>query len=341
TRVFDTDLELTAFNEYETAFDAIDRLLAVSRAALNAKLTTLNRLAPLLLIVPLTLAIGLLWLSRNFLRRSFVAPLNKLVAATNEVSRGELSQKVPEAGAAELATLSRAFNHMAAELAASRDLLIRAEKNATLSALVPVVAHNIRNPLSSIRATAQVLDDPDLDNELREGLRDIVATADRLEEWTRSLLSYLHPLEPQLARTTIAKIVDGALKFLQPKLEAKEIAVERENWEHAPEQSLDVDLLEQALHGLLGNAIDASPRGGKLRLAIATDAAHVKLTMGDQGSGIAFMPERKLPLTPGPTTKPFGTGLGIPFAMKVCEVHGGGIAFEKKEGTQVTITLPR
>lgn len=218
-------------------------------------------------------------------------------------------------------------------------MLVQAEKNATLSALVPVVAHNIRNPLSSIRATAQVLDDPELSGEVREGLRGIINTADRLEEWTRSLLSYLHPLEPQLTRCTLTQIADSALKLLQTKLDAKDITVVREHWEHAPEQALDVDLFEQALFGLIGNAIDASPRGGKLKLGLATGAEHAKLTLGDQGSGIPFLPEQGS-LTPGPTTKPFGTGLGIPFAMKVCEVHGGAIAFERNQGTEVTITLP-
>lgn len=339
-RIFDTDLELNAFNQYEAAFDAIDRLLALNRSELDTRLQRLDQLAPLLLIVPLLLAAGLLFLSRNFLRGKVITPLNQLLHATKAVTRGDLTQNVPQTGAAELATLSAAFNQMASELAASRDALVQAEKNATLSALVPVVAHNIRNPLSSIRATAQVLDEPALSAEVREGLHGIINTADRLEEWTRSLLSYLHPLEPQLSRCTLSAIADNALQLLRTKLEAKDISIVREGWQHAPEQMLDVDLFEQALHGLLGNAIEASPRGGKLTLAIAASGGHVKLTLGDQGSGFTFMPEHGS-LNPGPTTKPFGTGLGIPFAMKVCEVHGGAIAFDKKSGTEVTITLPK
>ncbi|MGH8773486.1 MAG: HAMP domain-containing protein, partial [Burkholderiales bacterium] len=284
-RIFDTDLELNAFNQYEAAFDAIDRLLASNRAELAARLSRLDQLAPLLLMVPLVLAVGLLFLSRNFLQGSVIRPLNQLLHATKAIARGDLTQPVPQTGAAELAALSSAFNQMASDLATSRDMLVQAEKNATLSALVPVVAHNIRNPLSSIRATAQVLDDPELSGEVREGLRGIINTADRLEEWTRSLLSYLHPLEPQLTRCTFTQIADSALKLLQTKLDAKDITVVREHWEHAPEQALDVDLFEQALFGLIGNAIDASPRGGKLKLALATGAEHAKLTLGDQGSG--------------------------------------------------------
>lgn len=339
-RVFDTDLELTAFNEYEAAFDAIDRLLALSRNAIADRLATLNRLAPFLLIVPLLLAVGLLLLSRNFLQRAVIVPLNKLLRATNEISRGDLTQKIPETGAAELATLSQAFNHMAAELAGSRDLLVRAEKAATLSALVPVVAHNIRNPLSSIRATAQVLDDPGLSGEVREGLNGIINAADRLEEWTRSLLSYLHPLTPQLNRCTLTQIADDALRLLTPKLAAKSIEVKREGWDKAPEQELDVQLLEQALTGLLGNAIDASPSRGRITLALVNSDARIKLSLIDEGGGMPFTPEPD-ELAPGPTTKRHGTGLGIPFAMKICEVHGGRIEFSSSgEGTSVDIILP-
>ncbi len=120
---------------------------------------------------------------------------------------------------------------MAGELARSQEALIRTEKQAAQGLLVPMLAHNIRNPLASIRATAQVTDTPGLDPETRESLQAIFNTVDRLERWTGSLLAYLHPLKPQPAHTKLRQIIDGALVPLQQKLREKSIAIKLPTWE--------------------------------------------------------------------------------------------------------------
>ncbi len=119
--------------------------------------------------------------------------------------------KLPEQGAAEIATLSRAINHMANELARSQEALVRTEKQAALGLLVPMLAHNIRNPLASIRATAQVTDVSELDAETQGALRDIIGAVDGLERWTGALLAYLHPLKAQPEHTSLRKIIAGSL----------------------------------------------------------------------------------------------------------------------------------
>ena len=96
--------------------------------------------------------------------------------ATAEISAGNLEHKVPETGAAELVTLSREINKMADELQNSRDALVRTEKQAAMGLLVPMLAHNIRNPLASIRATAQVIDVPINDVDMRESVNGIINT---------------------------------------------------------------------------------------------------------------------------------------------------------------------
>ncbi len=106
---------------------------------------------------------------------------------------------------------------------------------------------------------------------------------------------------------------------------------------------LDPDLMEQALHGLLVNAVEASPEGGVVTMTMgagSSDGATV-LHIEDQGPGMSFDP-RPTNLTPGPSTKPWGTGLGIPFAFKVIHAHGGDLAFAPADGggTRVTVTLP-
>ncbi|MGH8743409.1 MAG: HAMP domain-containing protein, partial [Burkholderiales bacterium] len=227
-KIFDTDLELAGFGRYEEAFNALDRLLRLQQSELQKRLATLTRLAPLLLLLPIFLAIVLLLMSRLFMQRAIVQPLSAVQQAATLISHGDLSNKVPEQGALELVTLAKAVNQMADDLAASRESLLRAEKQATLGALVPVMAHNIRNPLASIRATAQIVDDPNLPAELREALTGIINTADRLERWTHSLLSYLHPLQAQRTPCNLPRLVDNVLEILKPRLAEKDIRVERQ-----------------------------------------------------------------------------------------------------------------
>ena len=341
-KIFDTDLEMAGFGRYEEAFNALEQLLQLQQAELQNRLATLTQLAPLLLLLPILLAVVLLLLSRIFMQRAIVRPLSALQEAASLISHGDLSHKVPEQGAAELVALAQTVNEMADDLATSRESLLRAEKQATLGALVPVMAHNIRNPLASIRATAQIINDSELSAELREGLSGIISTADRLERWTHSLLSYLHPLKAQRSLCKLPQLVDNVLELLKPRLAEKELQVVRQGWDGRIEIPLDVQLVEQALHGLLANAMDASPRQGKLEIRMNETAQDVRLTIADQGSGMPFTPTAG-DLSPGPSTKSFGTGLGIPFAMKVCDAHGGKIEFQSynPHGTEVRLILPK
>src|SRR5690606_13401674 len=131
------------------------------------------------LLIPILLAGLLLFLSRIFLKRGIVNPINAVMKATAEISAGNVQHKLPETDAAELVTLSREINKMADELQTSRDALVRTEKQAAMGLLVPMLAHNIRNPLASIRATAQVIDVPNNDVDTRESLNGIINTVDR------------------------------------------------------------------------------------------------------------------------------------------------------------------
>jgi signal transduction histidine kinase len=106
------------------------------------------------------------------------------------------------------------------------------------------------------------------------------------------------------------------------------------------EVPVDADLMEQAFYALITNAIDASPRGGRLRLKLVTGPAQLRLHIEDEGPGLEFKPQPQ-DLMPGPTTKRRGTGLGIPVAYKIAEAHGWRLSFERPErgGTRAVISL--
>ena len=128
---------------------------------------------------------------------------------------------------------------------------------------------------------------------------------------------------------------------MRSKFEEKDLHLKRNGWEADPALYIDVDLLEQAVYGLILNAIEASPEGGEITLTVEHSTGSVSLTIEDRGSGLAFDPKPG-GLSPGPTTKRLGTGLGIPFAFKVCHAHGGSIKFVQNSptGTRVRIDLP-
>jgi len=339
-RILDTELEQGSLASYERAFAELEQLLERQGRTLQRRLAWLAWVSPLLLMLPVTGAAALLLWSRRWLKRAIIEPVVSVQRATEEISKGDLAHHVPAVGAAELRQLANSVNQMAADLAASRESLVRAEKEAMLATLVPVVAHNIRNPLASIRATAQVIDDAGLPAEVREGLQGIIASTDRLERWTHALLSYLNPLEPQRSLCAAATLVENMERMLRPRLAQKHVALDLSGFDRAVALRIDPQLVEQALLGLVVNAVEASPEGGSVRVHLDHTGDAVSIIVEDSGAGMPFMPEPR-DLKPGPSTKRFGTGLGIPFAMKVFDLHGGSVRFGNAAGggTRVEIRL--
>jgi nitrogen fixation/metabolism regulation signal transduction histidine kinase len=335
------DIETGIFMHYEQVSKRAEILLKLKQVEIKTRLKEAKEKSIAILSLPLILSFVLLFFSRYFLKRSILNPINDMMKATHAISAGNLSHKSPEAGALELAVLSNEINKMAEDLSASRDALVRSEKQAAMGLLVPMLAHNIRNPLASIRATAQVIDVPEHDKDMSESLNGIIRTVDRLERWTGSLLSYLHPIKPQLSQVSLSSIVQGAQLTLEPKLIEKTISFEHNSADISELITTDEHLLEQMLYNLMLNAVEASPKDSRIQLHCVLAEDFLTLTLTDQGSGMPFKPDPHS-VTPGPTTKRFGTGLGIPFAFKVCEELGGMIQFDTAStGTIITIQLPQ
>ncbi len=336
-----TEIETGLFKRYEEILARTEKLLNQKQIELDSELKSSKRTSVILLIIPLVLAVFLLLFSRIFLKRAIVKPLNDVLKATSEISAGNLTHKAPEVGIVELAAVSNAINDMADKLAISQETLVRTEKQAAQGLLVPMLAHNIRNPLASIRATAQVMDDPEHDTETRLSLRGIIDTVDRLERWTGALLAYLLPLKPQPENTSLQEIINGALAPLQQKLKDKSIQLALPAWPKNTSIYTDQHLLEQVIYNLILNAIDASSKNSIIEITLKVAPTKYTLSLLDQGCGMPFTPDPSA--ISAPTTKRFGTGIGIPFAFKVCDVLAGELKFEARHegGTAIKILLPK
>ncbi len=340
-KILDPRFAESMVNKFEQRYRSFRDVLDEEHETLDMTLEQWSKYAPFVIPVPIIMAILLILFARNILKRGFVKPMFNVIQGAQIISKGEFDHQIPEKGVEEVSDLANSINHMAQDLEESRDALIQSEKQAALGTLVPVVAHNIRNPLAAIRATAQVLEDAENKSELQEGSQAIVETIDRLGRWVNSLVSYLHPLKPNKRTILMDQLLTSTIDALKPKLEEKNIRLERTDWDEISQVDVDQDLMEQAIYGLLANAVDASSKSSTLKIGFKPESNVLVIRIEDEGGGLPFEPKPS-DLEPGPSSKRFGTGLGIPIAYKICQTHGWSLQFniEQGQGTEVIITVP-
>lgn len=333
----DEQLEEQTFRQLEMVFSDIENYLRQQQLQLTASDERMFGKMVISEALPIILALILLSISKWFVRRNMLAPLRNVTKGAKIISTGDFKHHIPLKGLEELQRLSQAINTMADELASSRDLLIETKKQAALGELVPLVAHNIRNPLAGIRAAAQVSIE-EANEESRVVLQDIIVAVDRLENWVTSLLMYLHPLTPHLIQVTLTELTDNALSLIELQLKEKSIQLQRHGWQSTARLlNIDNNLMEQAIFNLIQNAIEASPANSTIDIHYWESAEQVGLNIEDQGVGFSKIS----PVKTSQLHKKLNYGLGIPFAQKVIKQHHGQLAFETKRqgGARVSLTL--
>ena len=340
-KLLDPQFEHRFVADFESGFETFNGLVSQQIAAQNHKVSQRLAIAPWLLSVPVLIGVGLLLLSRRRLTRGFVAPMQAVLAGTRAISHGRREGLLPQEGVAEMRELAQGINRMAAELEKSQHALLDQERQAAQGGLIPVIAHNIRNPLAAIRANAQLLDGSESAAELGDIRAAIIDTVDRLGRWVTALVSYLHPLKPHRQPLRACELMAAVERLLAAHVIERGLHCAHGPWDEQATIDADRDLMEQALYGLLNNAIEASPAGATLWLAVEQHDDEVQIKICDEAGGIPFRPEPS-ELTPGPSTKRFGTGLGIPIAFKICHTHDFRLEFhaEPGRGTDVLIRAP-
>ena len=236
---------------------------------------------------------------------------------------------------------------MQAELAASQRMALVGE-------MAAAVAHGIGNPLSSIRAAAQVAlldaegaDGSGQNSKTRENLQGIMQQVDRVQKRMQGLLNFAKPLEPRPSRVEVNSVVREVMETLCARFSDAKVTLDLDLDATSPSVSSDVNQLEQALMVLITNALEATPKGGSVTIRTKSSdhngaGAVVQLSIEDTGEGIPAE-NRERVFEPFFTTKPHGTGIGLPLAKKFVERNGGTIAIANgvNAGTKVEITLPR
>ena len=280
------------------------------------------------------------------MRTWLVEPVRELERATEIMSTGDLSHRITPTGHGELARLAGSINRMAASLAHIQTQLVTTERFALLGELAAYVAHNIRNPLASIRTTAQaeMLDLPP-DDTRRSSFRDIVTATDRLESWVGDLLRFSSPVNLERTPESLNALVERCTDLARPQLAQKGLRVDLALAPALAPLPLDRNKMEQVFSVVLANAMDASPAGATIRVAtLGRQPNHVPLAcirVEDEGPGIPADRVGKL-FTLFGTTKKSGTGLGLALAQKIVTAHDGTITVEDglSGGARFVVALP-
>jgi len=217
--------------------------------------------------------------------------------------------------------------------------LLKAETFAAVGEMASAVAHGIRNPLSSIRSSAEIALEGDAGS-FREPAQDIIGEVDRLERWVRSLLSYSRPLSGILKKIELNPILRESLGNFARDMERRNIAGVLDLQEPLPAVEGDALLLGQVMNSLLANALEAMVENGKVTLSsgVAAGRKHVLISLTDTGPGVEPAVLEQI-FKPFYTTKPKGLGLGLPLAKRIIERFGGMIAIDSSPGTGTRVSL--
>jgi signal transduction histidine kinase len=288
-----------------------------------------------------------------------VRPLGELTEATKRIGEGDYRpiEALPEPwlGRDEITLLAEEFNAMAQKLAhrdeklrEQHEALLESERLATVGRMTSLITHELRNPLSSINLNADMLMeeliergiDPD-DPEVMPLLETIVDEVDHLHDITEEYLVYARLPSPELEVRDLTDVVHDLVDFHLGEWNRKGVSVAVD----APEEGLDVRVdpnhFRQALLNLVKNAIEASPEGASVEIALTRENDAGRIDIRDKGPGI---PEdvRDDIFEPFFTTKSEGTGLGLAMTQQIVDEHDGtlDLSSTEGEGTTFSIRLP-
>lgn len=213
---------------------------------------------------------------------------------------------------------------------------------AAIGQLAASIAHELRNPLSSIKGAAQFLQKEYEDHSaIVEFLSIIIEEVNGLNKLTTEFLDFARPMQLELKPTSINNVIDKTLQLMSVHITDNNVVV-RENLDKAlPEIQADEKQLEQVLRNVIINALQAMPDGGAIGVETGPAPGGVYLTVSDTGIGI---PQDKIDriFLPFVTTKTKGTGLGLSVVQKIIENHGGRIEVRSEvgKGTSFKLLLP-
>ncbi|GMV51862.1 MAG: Adaptive-response sensory-kinase SasA [Nitrospirae bacterium] len=258
--------------------------------------------------------------------------------------RKVLSRRIPIRDATGQVVMYQGFNVDITALDLMQTRLSRAERLATLGQVAAGIAHEIRNPLVGIGSTTMLLlDDTEPQDPRRPDLEVILQETKRLDRIVNQIIDYARPREIVALPFDMAQLVQEVIKVLDEPLSSRKVTAKVAAPSAPYPIQADRDQLKQVLLNVIQNAIEATPPGGTISLALGLQTrrteAGVEVTVTDRGQGIspAHLPHVFEPFfTSG---KPRGTGLGLAICRNILDAHGGDLALESDLGVGTTVRV--
>ncbi|MDE0297517.1 MAG: ATP-binding protein [Candidatus Poribacteria bacterium] len=287
--------------------------------------------------------ISLVALTSNLVGRNLSNPIKNLVQFTRQVAAGKLDGQCNVKSDDEIGDLTTAFNQMTRDLRDSRNELIRAERLATAGRMAASFAHEIRNPLSSMRMLTQMLiqrkDVPPSKREQSMGY--ILEEIGRIDVIVKGFMDFARPTALELASHDLNDALEEVLNLMEANLNHHQITLVKKFDSELSPIRVDRDKLKQGFMNIMLNAIEAMAEGGTVEVETSRHEDRVQVDVLDTGFGIPAEDVEQL-FEPFFTTKVQGSGLGLPNTKRIMEQHGGGVTIKSAEGegTRVSFWLP-
>jgi nitrogen fixation/metabolism regulation signal transduction histidine kinase len=273
-------------------------------------------------------------------------PLMELTEATRRVAEGDFSIQILTRPRDELGLLVRSFNAMVRDLEKTRSFLVRSEKISIWQSMAQQLAHEIKNPLTPIKLSAErvlrrLQNEPERVGEILESsMLTIIQEVESLSILLKEFHTLSRPIEPALTWTPLKEAVEEAVnpyRTAHPRVEFDTVYIQND-----VSVKMDKRHIIQILTNLIINGIDAMDGAGQI--VIRTDlvkkreSRYCRLSVRDSGKGIRKENYGKV-FNPYFTTKESGTGLGLPIVERIVNDHGGMIWFNSGEGAGTTFFI--
>src|SRR6266705_3033854 len=221
---------------------------------------------------------------------------------------------------------------------------IESERLNALRLLAAGVAHEIGNPLNSLHIHLQLMERSvqklhgEAKAELQQSIDIARSEVNRLDSIVIQFLRAIRPSPPQLRPESLNTIIEEAVRFFTPEIQARDIVVEQELRSDLPLLQLDRDQMKQAFYNVIKNSVEAMHRHGTLRIRTDLADTHVIVRFVDTGGGMSAENLSRV-FEPYFTTKPTGSGLGLLIVRRIVREHGGELSIESSEGEGLTLTI--
>ena len=270
-----------------------------------------------------------------------MTPIELLSHATREISKGRYGESIPITSENEIGQLARDVESMSEEISKTQDQLVDRERLAAVGEMTATIAHNIRNPLGSIRALAQGRMRSDQGADPDQSMKQILETVDRADRWLKDLLKGLKPIRLTYGEAQLGVRIPAICEAVSGYGDKRQVTVECLISNEIPAARIDERKIEQSILVLLNNAIESCNPGGVVSLNAHSDGSEIFISVTDDGHGMSESTLANL-FKPYFTTKKSGLGLGLSLTQRIVVGHGGKIdvTSEEGKGSRFQLTIP-